>query len=141
MHNYKRCYSQLKSVDTERTKLMIRLTNLHDIIVTGSSGSCLTKFSPTPFMFCTIHNVCRYASRTATSFWLASQEPVPMKPVGSQSVMKYIGRCSVCQSPSPLLAVHSQNVVLPDCPRGWHPLWNGYSFVMVRKLELNVKYE
>ncbi|KAI0224385.1 Collagen alpha-2(IV) chain [Lamellibrachia satsuma] len=96
----------------------------------GTSGSCMRKFSPTPYLFCTIHNVCRYASRTATSFWLASQEPVPMMPVGAQSLMKYVGRCSVCQAPGPLLTVHSQNIVLPDCPRGWHPLWSGYSFVM-----------
>ena len=30
------------------------------------------------------------------------------------------------------MAVHSQDMNTPDCPRGWEMLWRGYSFAMVR---------
>jgi len=36
----------------------------------------------------------------------------------------------VCEAPANVIAVHSQSVVVPDCPRGWRGLWIGYSFVM-----------
>ena len=29
------------------------------------------------------------------------------------------------------MAVHSQDMNIPDCPRGWDSLWMGYSFAMV----------
>lgn len=29
------------------------------------------------------------------------------------------------------MAVHSQDVSMPDCPTGYQTLWNGYSFLMV----------
>ncbi len=41
-------------------------------------------------------------------------------------------RCSVCEAPTNVIAVHSQTMEIPECPRGWLPLWKGYSFVMVR---------
>ena len=103
---------------------------------TGSTGSCLLKFNPMPFMFCNIGEVCRYASRTATSYWLAANISVPMMPVGDENLRDYIGRCSVCQAPGPLLTVHSQSSIVPRCPNGWTPLWEGYSFVMVNCSEL-----
>lgn len=40
-------------------------------------------------------------------------------------------RCSVCETTSNVIAVHSQTTVTPECPRGWDSLWSGYSFVMV----------
>ena len=98
----------------------------------GSSGSCLRRFSPMPFMFCNIHGVCTYASRTATSFWLSTGEPVPMMPVTSQEgVRRHIGRCSVCQAHGPLLTLHTQSSTPATCPGGWAPIWEGYSFIMV----------
>ena len=29
------------------------------------------------------------------------------------------------------MAVHSQDMNIPNCPRGWESLWLGYSFAMV----------
>ncbi|KAF0026560.1 hypothetical protein F2P81_021297 [Scophthalmus maximus] len=29
-----------------------------------------------------------------------------------------------------VIAVHSQNIMIPPCPQGWDSLWIGYSFVM-----------
>ncbi len=40
-------------------------------------------------------------------------------------------RCVVCEAPANVIAVHSQSVNIPDCPRDWSSLWIGYSFVMV----------
>jgi hypothetical protein len=30
------------------------------------------------------------------------------------------------------MAVHSQTMIIPQCPHGWRGLWIGYSWVMVR---------
>ena len=40
-------------------------------------------------------------------------------------------RCVVCETTANILAVHSQDMNIPDCPRGWESLWIGYSFAMV----------
>lgn len=40
-------------------------------------------------------------------------------------------RCSVCEAPTRVIAVHSQSVSIPECPSGWSELWIGYSFIMV----------
>ena len=40
-------------------------------------------------------------------------------------------RCSVCEVQTNVLAVHSQDMNIPDCPQSWEPLWLGYSFAMV----------
>lgn len=45
---------------------------------------------------------------------------------------KYVSRCSVCETPSKTIAVHSQNTTIPDCPVGWTSMNIGYSFAMVR---------
>lgn len=42
-------------------------------------------------------------------------------------------RCSVCETTSNVIAVHSQTTLTPECPRDWESLWTGYSFVMVKK--------
>ena len=34
------------------------------------------------------------------------------------------------------MAVHSQDMNIPDCPRGWDSLWMGYSFAMVSQILL-----
>lgn len=61
---------------------------------TGTAGSCLRKFSPMPFLFCNINNVCNFASRNDYSYWLTSPEPMPMSmaPVTGQSIKPFISR-------------------------------------------------
>lgn len=54
-----------------------------------------------------------------------------MMPVSNSAVEPFISRCVVCEAPSVHLAVHSQDVFNPECPRGWDSLWDGYSFLMV----------
>lgn len=46
----------------------------------------------------------------------------------------YFNRCSVCEAPAMIMAVHSQTIQIPSCPDGWISLWIGYSFVMVSVL-------
>ena len=41
-------------------------------------------------------------------------------------------RCVVCEVQTNVLAVHSQDMNVPECPPQWDSLWIGYSFVMVR---------
>lgn len=43
-----------------------------------------------------------------------------------------INRCSVCESRTRIIAVHSQSMDIPDCPHGWEELWLGYSYLMVK---------
>ena len=40
-------------------------------------------------------------------------------------------RCVVCETTANVMAVHSQDMNIPNCPRGWESLWLGYSFAMV----------
>jgi hypothetical protein len=56
-----------------------------------------------------------------------------MMPVVGQDIRKYISRCSVCEAPTTVIAVHSQTVDVPECPGGWYQMWDGYSFLMVRQ--------
>ncbi len=37
----------------------------------------------------------------------------------------------VCEVDTNVLAVHSQDMNVPDCPNNWDSLWIGYSFLMV----------
>jgi len=96
----------------------------------GYAGSCLKRFSTMPFVFCNFNNVCNYASRNDKSYWLSTTAPIPMMPVSESSIRQYISRCVVCEVPSNVIAVHSQSVTVPNCPRGWTSLWIGYSFAM-----------
>ena len=41
-------------------------------------------------------------------------------------------RCVVCETKANVIAVHSQDMNIPECPNGWDGLWMGYSFAMVR---------
>jgi len=83
-----------------------------------------------PFLYCNIRNQCKVASRNDYSFWLSTQEPVPMMAAQGNDVQKYISRCSVCEAPAHVIAVHSQSQNYPSCPTGWSSLWSGYSFLM-----------
>ena len=98
----------------------------------GQPGSCLRKFSTMPYLFCNLNNVCDYASRNDYSYWLSSPEPMPMmmQPIRGQEIEKYVSKCTVCEAPTRVIAIHSQSMDVPDCPENWHELWIGYSFVM-----------
>lgn len=97
----------------------------------GFAGSCLRRFSTMPFLFCDFNSVCNYASRNDKSYWLSTNAPIPMMPVGESVIQEYISRCVVCEAPANAIAVHSQSLNIPDCPSGWNMLWIGYSFAMV----------
>ncbi|GFS14577.1 collagen alpha-2(IV) chain [Elysia marginata] len=96
----------------------------------GWAGSCLQRFSTMPFLFCNFNNVCNYASRNDRSYWLSTNRPIPMMPVGEEEIRQYISRCVVCDVPSNVIAIHSQTLRIPECPAGWSSLWIGYSFAM-----------
>lgn len=99
----------------------------------GFAGSCLKRFSSMPFLFCDFNSVCNYASRNDKSYWLSTNAPIPMMPVGDTAIRDYISRCTVCEAPANVIAVHSQSLHVPDCPEHWTQLWIGYSFAMVRQ--------
>lgn len=98
----------------------------------GGAGSCMRRFSTMPFMFCNINNVCNVASRSDYSYWLSTPQPMTnmMAPVTGQAIKPYISRCSVCETTSPIMAVHSQSMMVPDCPSGWDQAWIGYSHIL-----------
>ena len=59
----------------------------------GQAGSCVTRFSTMPFMFCNMNGVCTYSRRTSTSYWLSTEKEAPMMPVEDyQEVLPYISR-------------------------------------------------
>ncbi|KAF7243236.1 Collagen alpha-3(IV) chain [Varanus komodoensis] len=62
-------------------------------------------------------------------------EPMPsdMAPISGKALEPYISRCSVCEGPAMIIAVHSQTASVPPCPQGWQSLWKGFSFVMLEK--------
>jgi integrin beta 8 len=84
-----------------------------------------------PYLFCNIYQRCNLASRNDYSYWLSTSGRIPMMPVDNDAVEPHISRCSVCETPGPVIAVHSQDQILPSCPAGWQGLWDGYSFIMV----------
>uniref|UniRef100_A0A3B3RNK4 Collagen IV NC1 domain-containing protein n=1 Tax=Paramormyrops kingsleyae TaxID=1676925 RepID=A0A3B3RNK4_9TELE len=98
----------------------------------GAAGSCLRRFSPMPFMFCNINNVCNLASRNDYSYWLSTPHPMPanMAPVTGENIKPFVSRCAVCEAPTMVVALHSQSIQLPPCPANWETLWIGYSFMM-----------
>ncbi|CAG0911181.1 unnamed protein product, partial [Cyprideis torosa] len=99
----------------------------------GLAGSCVPRFHTMPFLFCDTNNVCNYANRNDKSYWLSTNRPIPMMPVNGNTIREYISRCVVCEAPTNVLAIHSQDITIPDCPQGWEGLWIGYSFAMVRR--------
>ena len=116
-----------------------------------------------PFLFCDFNDVCNYASRNDKSYWLSTNEAIPMMPVSNSAIRDYISRyhkciidvyvnfiqniimksiiytgdislsfrCAVCEPQSNVMAIHSQDMNIPNCPNGWKGLWMGYSFAMV----------
>ena len=100
----------------------------------GTSGSCLQRFNTMPFVFCDFNDVCNYASRNDKSFWLSTTAALPMMPVAGNEITPFISRCTVCDVQANVIAVHSQTIDVPPCPRGWRGVWIGYSFAMVRTI-------
>ena len=96
------------------------------------AGSCVHRFNTMPFLFCDFNDVCNYASRNDRSFWLSTNEPIPMMPVAEHAIAEFISRCVVCEVETNVIAVHSQDINVPQCPPQWDSLWIGYSFTMVR---------
>lgn len=101
----------------------------------GSAGSCMLRFSTMPYMFCgsSPNDVCSYAQNNDDVLWLATAEPMQMsmEPIPADGVQNYISRCSVCESRTKLIAIHSQTMDIPDCPPTWEASWYGYSYLMV----------
>eukprot|EP00105_Crassostrea_gigas_P036389 XP_019920537.1 PREDICTED: collagen alpha-1(IV) chain-like [Crassostrea gigas] len=85
-----------------------------------------------PIMFCNINTVCNVAWRNDYSYWLSTTEPMlpTMNPVEGPALQRYISRCSVCEALSEVVAVHSQETRVPDCPSGFRSMWTGFSFIM-----------
>ena len=54
-----------------------------------------------------------------------------MMPVAEHAIAEFISRCVVCEVETNVIAVHSQDINVPDCPPQWDSLWIGYSFAMV----------
>lgn len=106
----------------------------------GTAGSCLKQFSVMPFIRCDINNVCNFAQNNDLSYWLSTTLPLPNKPITGQDIKKYISRCSVCEAPANVIALHSQSDEIPHCPDNWSRLWDGYSFVMVNICHFYVDY-
>jgi integrin beta 8 len=101
----------------------------------GTAGSCLRRFSVMPFIRCDIGNVCNFAQNNDLSYWLSTNQPIPKMPIEGAAIKDYISRCSVCEAPANVIALHSQSENLPSCPNGWIRLWDGYSFVMVNFID------
>jgi len=98
----------------------------------GAPGSCLQKFNTMPFVFCNFNNFCNYASRNDYSYWLSTPEPMPMNmaPITGVELTRFVSRCSVCETPTQIISLHSQSMDIPDCPEGWQEMWVGFSFLM-----------
>ena len=52
-----------------------------------------------------------------------------MAPFETRDIPNHLSRCVVCESPTPVFAIHSQSQRVPACPDGYDLLWTGYSFV------------
>ena len=64
------------------------------LLLAGTPGSCLQRFSTMPYMFCDIKQNCEYAQRNDYSYWLNTPEPMPamMTPITGVEIQRYISR-------------------------------------------------
>lgn len=127
-----------KEQETENVHCLQWEWLLFSSFLTGLAGSCLSRFSTMPFLYCNPGDICYYASRNDKSYWLSTTAPLPMMPVAEEDIKPYISRCSVCEAPAVAIAVHSQEASIPHCPEGWRSLWIGYSFLMVFGLQCHI---
>ena len=65
------------------------MTTFHSL---GMAGSCVSRFNTMPFLFCDFNDVCNYASRNDKSYWLSTNEPIPMMPVAEHAIPEFISR-------------------------------------------------
>lgn len=98
----------------------------------GGPGSCLPRFSTLPYITCEDDDSCTYAIKNDYSYWLSTRARKPLSniPIVDIGIKEYISRCTVCESRTQVIAVHSQSINVPVCPNNWETLWIGYSFVM-----------
>lgn len=54
-----------------------------------------------------------------------------------RNVFFLFARCSVCETSTRVIAIHSQSMSIPDCPGGWEEMWTGYSYFMVKDYNIN----
>ena len=101
------------------------------VVLSGRPTSCLLRFSTMPFLSCDFADICNYASRNLKSYWLSTSAPLPNIPVDGADVQPFISRCTVCEVPADVIAVHSQTINVPICATGWVGLWIGYSHATV----------
>lgn len=97
------------------------------------AGSCLREFRAMPFNECVgsgSGGECDYYTSGDYSFWLSTISNDEGAVTGA-TMRTRVSRCTVCEAPLTVLAVHSQTSSLPSCPVGdWEKLWDGYSFFM-----------
>ena len=54
------------------------------------------------------------------------------------ALLNNMSRCVVCEVQTNVIAVHSQDMNVPQCPPSWDSLWIGYSFAMVTTTHLDL---
>lgn len=89
-----------------------------------------------PYLFCeqpqNEDENCRFAARNDYSYWLNTDlQHEGREAIRGNRIKEFISRCAVCQTDKPVIAVHSQSIEIPACPRDWETMWIGYSFAMV----------
>merc|ERR1719154_711476 len=53
-----------------------------------------------------------------------------MTNIQGADIENHISKCTVCELPSLVIAIHSQTTEIPDCPANYISAWTGYSFIM-----------
>jgi len=97
----------------------------------GKSGSCIKKFSPVPFLICSLRaGGCKFGQKQDISVWLQGRPGTSTAPVPNTNIVPYVSRCTVCEGQNRPIAIHSQDTAVPNCPAGHESLWTGYSFLM-----------
>jgi len=74
---------------------------------------------------------CQSSSQKSKSIFLGEDRQALIKKNSWLVQLSLFFRCSVCEVPANVMAIHSQSNNIPDCPAGWNGLWIGWSFVMV----------
>ena len=69
------------------------------------------------FVFCKFNDVCNDASRNEKSFCLSTTAALLIMPVSGVEISSFVSRCTVCEVPANVIAVHSQTIDVPMCPR------------------------
>lgn len=85
-------HSRINDVKFETNSRWKNKCFINVCFVLGFAGSCIRKFSTMPFLFCDFNDVCNYASRNDKSYWLSTNEHIPMMPAEENEIEKYISR-------------------------------------------------